>query len=100
MASDDIAKGFVLGAAAVLLGRVLLKALPPSGQPIVRALLRGGSVLSEKAREAAAELGEVIEDTLAELQAESATAAVAQAETAAAQAEATKQGAQQGAPPS
>jgi hypothetical protein len=74
MDNGDIAKGFLLGAAAVLIGRVLLKSVPASGQPIAHALLRGGAVLAEKAREAAAELGEVLEDTLAELHATDAAA--------------------------
>jgi hypothetical protein len=71
MANGDIAKGFVLGVVAVLIGRTVLKSLPSvgGGQPITRALLRSGSVLAEKAREAAAELGEVLDDALAELHA-------------------------------
>jgi hypothetical protein len=69
MANGDIAKGFVLGAAAVLIGRAVLKSVPAGAQPLAHALLRGGAIIAEKAREAAAELGEVFEDTLAELQA-------------------------------
>ena len=66
MSKGDVAKGFMLGAASVLAVRAILKALPAGG-PIARALGRGGIVLAEKAREAAAEIGEVLEDAVAEL---------------------------------
>jgi hypothetical protein len=83
MANGDIAKGFVLGAAAMLVGRLIIKTLPVGGQPLAHAALRGGAVLAAKAREAAAEIGEIIEDTLAELQAAQHDSAPAPAATAA-----------------
>jgi hypothetical protein len=79
MANGDIAKGFVLGAATLLVGRLIVKALPVGGQPLAHAALRGGAVLAAKAREAAAEIGEIIEDTLAEMQAAQQSAASAPA---------------------
>jgi hypothetical protein len=82
MANGDIAKGFVLGAATMLVGRLILKTLPVGGQPLAHAALRGGAVLAAKAREAAAEIGEIIEDTLAEMQAAQQHAASAPVATA------------------
>lgn len=72
MDNGDLVKGFVLGAATVLVGRAILRALPSGGRPLARAVGRGGMVLAEKAQEAAAEIGEVIEDTVAELSAQDA----------------------------
>jgi hypothetical protein len=70
MASSNLFTGFVLGVAATLAARELLKRLPEDGTPLTRGLARGAATLSEKLQETAAELGEVVEDTVAELQAE------------------------------
>jgi hypothetical protein len=72
MANSNLFTGFVLGVAATLVAREVLKKLPENGTPLTRGLARGAVTLGEKFQEAAAELGEVVEDTVAELQAEAA----------------------------
>jgi hypothetical protein len=72
MASGNLFTGFVLGVAVTLVTREVLKRLPEDGTPITRGLARGAMTLSEKFQETTAELGEVVEDTVAELQAEAA----------------------------
>lgn len=74
MSKSDLATGFFLGVAGVVIGRAIIKLLPSGGRPLVNALGRGGIVIAEKVQEAAAEIGEVIEDTIAELNAAQAEA--------------------------
>jgi hypothetical protein len=68
MANRDLLKGVVLGAAAVALVPVIMKAFGISSKPLGHAALRTAQLLSEKVREAASELGEIAEDTFAEMQ--------------------------------
>ena len=72
MASGNLLTGFFLGVAVTLVAREVLKQLPEDGTPVTRGVARGALALSEKFQEAAAELGEVVEDTVAELKAEAA----------------------------
>lgn len=69
MANNDVFKGFLIGAAVVALAPLVLTALSGNRSSVGRGLARAGGVLANKARETAAELAEVVEDTAAELQA-------------------------------
>jgi hypothetical protein len=69
MARGDLAKGFVVGVVVAAATPLVIAAMGTAGRPLGRALVRSGRILGDKAREAAAELLEVAEDTIAELQA-------------------------------
>lgn len=69
MARGDLAKGFVVGVVVAAATPLVIAAMGTAGRPLGRALARSGRILGDKAREAAAELLEVAEDTIAELQA-------------------------------
>ena len=69
MASGSLLKGFVLGVAVAAATPLVIAAMGTAGRPLGRALARSGRIVGEKARETAAELLEVAEDTIAELQA-------------------------------
>lgn len=65
---------FVVGLAAGLVASLLAPMLIPvvrSGvRPLAKSLVRGGMVLYEKSREAVASAGEMLDDVIAEVQAE------------------------------
>ncbi len=71
MANGELVTGFVLGVAATLAYKALTQSDRSNVNPVARGVSRAGVMLAEKFREAAAELGEVIEDTAAELHAAS-----------------------------
>ena len=68
MAKEDLLKGFVLGVVATALLPAARRALGDRGESLARAAVRLGGVLGDKALEVATEIGEIAEDTLAELQ--------------------------------
>ena len=67
MANGDLAKGFVLGLAAAAVIPLAVIALGSRSRPVGRAMSRGAGLVSDRARQTAAELGEILEDMLAEL---------------------------------
>ncbi len=68
--SSDKLKGFATGVGISLLTPLVLTALATVGRPAARAVIKAGLVLYERGREKVAEAGEVIEDLVAEAQAE------------------------------
>jgi hypothetical protein len=61
-----MAKGLALAAGGLLLAPMALPVCAALARPLGRAAVRSGSILYEKGRETAAELGEVLDDFLAE----------------------------------
>ena len=74
MANNDLLKGAIIGAAVVVITPLVLSALSGRRNSLGQALARAGGVLAEKARETAAELAEVAEDVVADIQAEATVA--------------------------
>lgn len=68
MANGDLAKGFVLGLGAALTVPVALVAVAAGVPPVRRAIGRTGLIVAEKFREGTAEMAEVVEDLVAEVQ--------------------------------
>jgi len=67
---SDIAKGLAIGVGVAVTVPIALAALSGVGRPFTRALLKSGMILVEKGRESVAEVGEVIEDMVAEAKVE------------------------------
>lgn len=70
MANNDMLKGIFLGIAIAGLAPVVLSAIGGRRDTVGKGLARAGSIFIEKTRETVAELGEVVEDVAADLQAE------------------------------
>jgi hypothetical protein len=88
---DDFVKGNVvtglaIGIGAAVLAPVVIPILASVAKPLTKAVIKGGLALYESGRETVAEVGEVLEDLVAEAQAElteerkAAVAAVAEGE--------------------
>lgn len=60
--------GLVVGVAALVVAPVIFPGLRRLGAPVARAALRTGTVFYEKGRETSAELGEVFDDFVVELE--------------------------------
>ncbi|MDN5869629.1 MAG: DUF5132 domain-containing protein [Nitrococcus sp.] len=75
--TGEVAGGVALGVGAAILAPVVLAAASGAGRPLMRAAVKSGIVFYEKGREVGAELGEVVEDFVAEVRAEYATAGYA-----------------------
>lgn len=72
MSKQDVAIGVAAGVAiAALAPLAILIAIGGGGRPLMRALSRGGHVLSDKARETFAEFQEITEDFVTEMRAPS-----------------------------
>lgn len=69
MATSNTVKSLAIGIAAVTAAYALLPALTRVGRPLGRAAAKTGILLYEKACETVAELGEVIDDLVAETRA-------------------------------
>ncbi len=72
---DDLLKGNVVvglavGLGVAVLGPVIVPVILRAARPVAKTLLKTGIEMFERGREAAAELGEFIEDTAAEAHAE------------------------------
>jgi hypothetical protein len=63
-------KGIAIGIGVAILAPLVLPTVAKAARPLARAAIKSGLLLFEKGRETAAELGEVVEDLLAEAQAE------------------------------
>jgi hypothetical protein len=72
---DDVLKGNVVTGLAIGIGAAVLApvVIPVAAQivkPLAKAAIKGGIVLYEKGKETVAEMGEVVEDLIAEAKAE------------------------------
>ncbi|MGD8497585.1 MAG: DUF5132 domain-containing protein [Chromatiales bacterium] len=68
--NGDTAKGVAIGVGIALLAPVALAGLAGVGRPAARAAVKAGLLMYEKGLETAAELGEILEDLMAEAEAE------------------------------
>lgn len=66
----DTGKGIAIGLAAAALTPVLVPVVAGVGRPFARAAVKGGLLFYEKSRETAAEMGEVLDDLVAEARSE------------------------------
>lgn len=66
------APGLAVGLGAVLLAPVLIPFVAGIGKPVAKAAIKGGIALFEKTKGAFAEVGESVEDLVAEARAEMA----------------------------
>ncbi|MBV2089444.1 MAG: DUF5132 domain-containing protein [Candidatus Thiodiazotropha sp. (ex Ctena orbiculata)] len=90
--SSEITKGFALGVGVVLLTPLVLAALSGVARPASRAALKTGILLYEKGRETAAEIGEVVDDLVAEARYELETSRMEEEATASQTADPTNEG--------
>ena len=72
---DDVFKGNVvtglaIGIGAAVLGPAVLPVIAGVAKPVVKAAIKGGIILYEKGKETFAEMGEVVEDLVAEAKSE------------------------------
>lgn len=82
----NIVTGLAIGIGAAILAPIVTPLLASVGKPVAKSLIKSGILLFEKGQETFAELGEVMEDLVAEAKAElegmgSAAGAVADSET-------------------
>jgi hypothetical protein len=70
MFNRDFIQGFAVGVGVTVAVSAIAVTLVVGRRPFARAVIRGGNMLVEKAREAAAEAGEIIEDLIAEARVE------------------------------
>lgn len=85
----DVATGLAIGLGAALLAPAALALLGGAGRPAARAAVKAGLLAYEKGLDTFAELGETVEDLLAEAQAEIEAEREEPTATAAAEAEET-----------
>lgn len=70
----NIGTGLAIGIGAAVLGPIVLPVLSGAAKPLVKAAIKSGILLYEKGKEVYAEMGEVVEDLVAEAKAEIAEA--------------------------
>ena len=63
-------RGIAAGIGALVLAPALIPAVAKASKPVAKAIIKGGIIAYKKSRSAIAETGEVIEDLVAEVQAE------------------------------
>jgi hypothetical protein len=66
----NIAFGLAIGVGAAVVAPVVLPIAARAARPIGRELLKAGYLLYERGRDTSAELGEMVEDVVAEVRAE------------------------------
>jgi len=66
---SELIPGILIGAGAILLGRIF-PSVAAGLRPVAKSVIRAGMVMTDKAREVAAETGEQMRDLVAEAQAE------------------------------
>ena len=71
----NILSGLAIGIGAAVLAPAILPILVGAAKPLVKAAIKGGIVLYDRSKESFAEVGEVVEDLVAEVKAEIAEAA-------------------------
>ena len=69
---NNFVVGVTSGLVAALIAPILIPALKRRSRPIAKGLIKGGMALYEKGREVTAHAGEMVEDVMAEIQAEQA----------------------------
>lgn len=67
---NNFVVGVTAAMAATILAPVLIPAIKKSGRPLAKSLVKGGILLYEKGRETVASAGEMMEDVVAEVRAE------------------------------
>lgn len=67
---SDIGRGLLIGAGVLLAAPVVVVAMAGVARPVARAVVKTGIIGYEKGREALAEIGEVMDDLVAEARAE------------------------------
>jgi hypothetical protein len=70
----NILSGLAVGIGAAVLAPAVMPIVASVVKPLAKAAIKGGIILYEKGREAVAEMGEVVEDIVAEAKAEMAEA--------------------------
>jgi hypothetical protein len=70
LTKGDAAKGLAIGVGVAVLAPLVLPVVASAARPLARAAIKTGIVLYEKSRETVAEIGEVMEDLVAEARAE------------------------------
>ncbi|MGQ9687068.1 MAG: DUF5132 domain-containing protein [Thiobacillaceae bacterium] len=73
----NIVTGLAVGVGVAILAPVIMPVLASVGRPLAKSIIKSGMVLYEKGRETVAELGEVLEDLVAEAKVELETAPAA-----------------------
>jgi hypothetical protein len=68
----NLVTGLAIGIGAAVLAPVVIPVLASVAKPLAKAVIKGGLLMYERGKEAAAELGEVVEDVVAEAKAEMA----------------------------
>jgi hypothetical protein len=71
---NNLVVGLGVAVAAAVLAPMLIPTAGSAGRPMAKTLVKGGMALYEKAREALAQAGESLEDIMAEIRAEEASA--------------------------
>lgn len=66
----NIVVGLAVGVGVALLGPVIFPVILRAARPVAKTLIKSGVEMFERGREAAAEFGEFVEDTAAEVHAE------------------------------
>lgn len=66
----NILTGLAIGVGVSVLGPVVLPIIVGAAKPFVKAAIKGGIVLYDRSKESFAEVGEVVEDLVAEVKAE------------------------------
>lgn len=68
---NNFVVGVTAALAATVIAPILIPAIKRGGRPLAKSLVRGGILLYDKGREAVASAGEMMEDVIAEVRAES-----------------------------
>lgn len=72
----NVVAGFAVGIGVAVLAPLLAPVLASVGRPLAKSAIKAGIIVYQKGLETAAELGEVLEDLVAESKAELAASAV------------------------
>lgn len=79
---DDLTESFfpnaLIGVGAILLAPVLIPAVASGLRPVVKSLVKGGMIVTDKVNSLVAEAGEQLDDLMAEVRAEMAEAVPAE----------------------
>lgn len=72
----NVLTGLMLGIGATVLSPVIIPVIASIVKPLTKATIKGGMIACEKGKEALAEIGEVVEDIVAEAKSEVEESAV------------------------
>lgn len=79
----NVATGLAIGVGVAILAPVIAPVVASIAKPLAKSAIKAGIIFYDKSRETVAELGEVLDDLVAEARAEIETPLVATAEVAA-----------------